>query len=140
MDIKVIVALIGLAGIGTSALVQYWLGRHSEKNKKVIETRFQAYHDLINVVSGISASGKHGEQRSLEQSQILTQSISRVVLIGSHDVVTFMHSFLTKYGHLNTDESRCAFSDIVSAMRADLSGEKVYPEKVLHESLFGKAN
>ena len=36
MDIKLIVALIGLTGVAASALIQYYLGSRSEKRKKAI--------------------------------------------------------------------------------------------------------
>ena len=67
MDIKFVVALIGLTGVLASALVQYFLGRQAEVNKKNIEVRAQAYLDLVNSVSEIAGSAKHNEVRNLEQ-------------------------------------------------------------------------
>ncbi|MGD8174262.1 hypothetical protein ACQEXU_21675 [Vibrio sp. TRT 21S02] len=34
MDIKVVVALIGIGGVLSSALVQFWLGSRTEKEEK----------------------------------------------------------------------------------------------------------
>ena len=136
MDIKLIVALIGLTGVATSALIQYYLGSRSEKRKKTIEIQSQAYLDLLNVVSEIAGSSKQGKQRNLEQLQKLTQAKSRVVLIGSNDVVEKVHIFFTKYGNLNSNDSTRAFSKVVAAMRSDLSGEKFLSDDVLYESLF----
>ena len=138
MDIKLIVAFIGLVGVGASALIQYYLGRQSEQNKKTVDIRAQAYLDFVNVVSEIAASAKHLEQRKLEQLQQLTQAKSRVVLIGSDDVVKEIHTFFTKHGVLNSDESFSAFSRIVSAMRSDLSGKNTLSSSLLSESLFAK--
>ena len=39
MDIKIVVALIGISGVGASALIQYYLGRQSEEIKKAIDIR-----------------------------------------------------------------------------------------------------
>ncbi|ABV86056.1 hypothetical protein [Shewanella pealeana] len=138
MDIKLIVALIGLVGVGASALIQYHLGKKNEHNKKEIEIRANAYLDLVNAVSEIASSIKHDEERNLEQLQRLTQAKSRVVLLGSDAVVTELHKYFTEYGVLNSDESFNAFSNIISAMRNDLSGSNTLTNKLLTESLFGK--
>ncbi len=140
MDIKVVVALMGLGGVCASALVQYYLGRQSEKNKKVVEIRSQAYLDLVNVVSEIASSAKHDEQRNLEQLQKLTQAKSRVVLIGSDNVVKELHGFFTEFGVLNSEKSFDAFSKIVAEMRIDLSGKSTLASNILAESLFGKGS
>ncbi|MEJ2766047.1 hypothetical protein VV869_19005 [Photobacterium sp. MCCC 1A19761] len=55
MDIKVIVALIGITGILLSAFVQYFLGSKSELRKKSIELRAQSYVDLIDAVAAIAS-------------------------------------------------------------------------------------
>ncbi|MCG7531070.1 hypothetical protein MHM98_06865 [Psychrobium sp. MM17-31] len=138
MDIKIIVALIGLTGVGASTLIQYYLGRRNEKTKKAIDIRAQAYLDLVNTVSEIASSAKHDEKRNLEQLQQLTQAKTRVVLIGSDDVVNEIHQFFTNYGALNTEGSFNAFSNIVAAMRSDLSGNNNLSSRVLSEALFGK--
>ncbi len=139
MDIKLVVALIGIIGVGASALIQYYLGRRNEINKKAVDIRAQAYLDLVNVVSEIASSSKHGENRNLEQLQKLTQAKSRVVLIGSDCVVKELHRFCTEYGVLNTNESFNAFSGIVAAMRLDLSGNNTLTNDLLSEALFGKS-
>ncbi|WP_159440482.1 hypothetical protein [Vibrio ruber] len=91
MDIKIIVAIIGLTGVGASALFQYYLGRQNEKPKKAIDIRAQAYLDLVNIVAEITFSVKHEEKRNLEQLQQFTRANSRVVLIGSNEVVNGLH-------------------------------------------------
>lgn len=138
MDIKLVVALISLVGVGASAIIQYYLGRQSEQNKKAGDIRAQAYLDLINVVSEIASSSKHGEQRRLEQLQQLTQAKSRVVLIGSDKVVKELHCFFVEHGSLYSNASFNAFSRIVSAMRSDLSGKNSLSNTVISESLFGE--
>jgi len=138
MDIKLIVALIGLTGVASSALIQFYLGKQSERNKKVIEIRSQAYLDLVNIVSEIASSAKHKKQRDIVQLQMLTQAKSRVILIGSDEVVKSVHAFFTEYGVLNSDDSFSAFSNIVSAMRVDLSGKNLLSDALLKESLFGR--
>ena len=138
MDIKLIVALIGLTGVAASALIQYYLGSRYEKRKKAVEIKSQAYLDLINVVSEIASSSKQGKERNLEQFQKLTQAKSRIVLIGCNDVVSNIHNFFTKYGELNSKDSLRAFSGIVTAIRSDLSDEKSLPDTMLYESLFNK--
>ena len=94
MDIKLIVAAIGIVGILTSAVVQFVLGRLSEKNKKAHEIRTQAYLDLINSVSDIASTSKLNEGKiELNQLKDLTSVKSRVVLIGSDEVVIQVHKF-----------------------------------------------
>ena len=138
MDIKLVVGLIGLVGVLTSALVQFYLGRQSEKNKKVIEIKTQAYLDLVNIVSEIASSARHGNQRNLEQLQKLTQAKSRVILIGSNNLVLKVHNFFVNHKALDSEDSFMAFSSIVQEMRKDLFGNSDIPEKLLTESLFGK--
>ncbi len=138
MDIKLVVALIGLVGVLASALVQYYLGRQAEAKKKTVEIRAQAYLDLINSVSEIAGSAKHEVERSLEQLQKLTQAKNRVVLIGSDEVIKAVNSFWMEYGSLDSEESFAAFSLIVSAMRKDLTGKSSLPINLLSEALFGK--
>ncbi|WP_026957200.1 hypothetical protein [Aliagarivorans taiwanensis] len=136
MDIKLIVALIGLSGVLASAFTQYYLGRKSERNKNVLEVRTQAYLDLINSVAELASSAKHGAKRNREQLATLIQAKSRVVLIGSNDVVLALHHFFENYPSLSSDEAYRAFSKIVAAMRSDLSGDVSLDESVLVESLF----
>jgi len=140
MDIKIVVALIGISGVGASALIQYYLGRQSEETKKAIDIRAQAYLDLLNIVSEIASSAKHNEKRNLEQLQQLIQAKSRVVLIGSDEVVGELHQFFTNYEVLNSEESFNAFTNIVAAMRSDLTGKNTLSSSVLSEALFGKSN
>lgn len=138
MNITLVVALIGLAGVLASAVVQYYLGRQAEVNKKIVEIRAQAYLDLLNSASEIAASAKYDEGRKLEQFQKLSQAKTRVVLIGSNEVVKAVNDFWMDYGVLNSNEAVFAFSSIVSAMRKDLSGQTSLPDKLLSQALFGK--
>ena len=138
MDVEFIVALIGLTGILASALVQYLLGRQSEVNKKSIEIRAQAYVDLVNSVSEIAGSAKYDDDRKLEQLQNLNKAKTRVVLIGSDDVVKAVNKFWLEFGFLNSEKAFSAFSLIVTAMRKDLSGKNSLPLELISEALFGK--
>ncbi|AWB66392.1 hypothetical protein C2869_08105 [Saccharobesus litoralis] len=137
MDIKVIVALIGLLGVLASALVQYFLGRQAETRKKLIEIRAQAYLDLVNIVSEIASSSKHSVSRQPNQLKSLTQAKTRAVLVGSDEVVEAIENFWNKFGILATDESFSAFTLIVLAMRKDLTGNNKVSESNLNSALFG---
>ncbi|MBQ4864411.1 hypothetical protein J8L98_22215 [Pseudoalteromonas sp. MMG013] len=132
MDIKLIVALIGITGVGISALIQYYLGRRNEKIKKAIDIRAQAYVDLTNIVAEIASS----KERSSEQFQQLTKAKSRVILIGSENVIHEMHSFFTNYGILDSEDAHTSFAKIIAAMRTDLSGDNKLSLNILTESLF----
>lgn len=138
MDIKLIVAMIGLIGVAASALIQFFLGRRAEKNKKIIEIRTQAYLDFINAVSEIASSAKHHDKRTLEQLQKLTQAKSRIALIGSAEVVLEMRKFFSGSAFLLTNESFLAFSMLISAMRKDLTKSDFIEIEVLRDVLFGK--
>jgi len=138
MDIKFIIALIGLTGVVVSALVQYYLGRQAESNKKTIEIRTNAYLDFVNSVSEIASSAQHNQNRSLNQLQKLNQAKTRVVLIGSDEVVNAIHTFWSKFGSLDSEDAISSFSIIISAMRKDLSGGKSLPNDILKEALFNK--
>jgi len=94
MDLKITVALIGLTGVLASVATQFFLARSTEKNKKAIEVRTNAYLDLINAVAELATSGHYGKQREQEQLAKLTQAKSRVVLIGSRSVVISLHHHL----------------------------------------------
>ena len=136
MDIKIIVALVGIFGVLVSACVQYFLGSKTEKGKKQLEIKTQAYLDFLNSVSEIASSSRHNKNRSLEQLQKLNQAKTRVVLIGSNSVVTHLHSFYQNYGNLDSDESFYSFSKIVESMRKDLSGGDSVNIEIICESLF----
>ncbi|WP_342609708.1 hypothetical protein [Vibrio tritonius] len=139
MDISIIVALIGISSVIVSAVVQFVLGRLSEKSKKTNEIRSQAYLDFLNSVSDIASTSKlRHEKMDLKQLQNLTSAKTRVVLIGSDEVVQEIHNYFNKHGRLDSDESLADFSLIVSAMRRDLSGKNTLENKILMEALFGK--
>ncbi len=137
MDIKLIVAIIGLIGVGASALIQFFLGRRAEKSKKILEIRTQAYLDFINIISEIASSAKHRDKRTLEQLQKLTQAKSRIALIGSAEVVLEMRKFFSGTNFLITDESFLAFSMLISAMRKDLTKSDSIEIGVLRDVIFG---
>ena len=139
MDIKVIVALIGILTVVTSAIVQFVLGRYTERAKKAQELRSQAYVDFVNAVSEIASSCKLNEGKiGLEYLKALTQSKSRVVLIGNDKVVQEVRNYFNKHDMLNSDESFDDFSKIVAAMRKDLYGKNKLSKEVLTEALFGR--
>jgi len=141
MDIKLIVAIIGLSGVVVSAIVQYLLGRRGDKAKKTVEIRAQAYLDLVNAVSEIASFSRvHKGSMPQEQLTKLIQAKSRVVLIGSDSVVGEVHAFFTKHEKLNTDASFDSFSKLVAAMRYDLAGKSKSDLKILTEALFGKSS
>jgi hypothetical protein len=139
MDIKLVVAVMAFSGVITSALVQYALGRKSEKSKKVIEVRSQAYLDLVNSVSEIASSSKINN--GVFEPELLTkliQSKTRVVLVGSDDVVEEVRNYFTKFGKLDSDDAFDSFSSIVAAMRLDITGSNKTSKKTLSEAIFGK--
>ncbi|OCH11870.1 hypothetical protein [Aliivibrio fischeri] len=137
MDIKIVVALIGISGVLASAIVQYLLGSKMEKSKKQIEVKSQAYLDFLNAVSEIASSAQYSEKRSVEQLQRLNQAKTRVILIGSKSVVEDLHVFFKDYGTLNSDDAYDSFSKIVKSMRNDLSGKDALNLSVICEALFG---
>ncbi len=139
MDVKVIVAIIGVCSVLVSALVQIYLGKTSESNKKRTEIKVQAYLDLINSVSSIASShaSKNHDDIRYELLKNLIQAKSRVVLVGSKDVVQEVHKFFTKHDQLKTEESMHDFSHLVIAMRKDLVGIKDSDSNKITESLFG---
>ena len=135
MDIKIVVALIGISGVLASAIVQYLLGSKMEKSKKQIEVKSQAYLDFLNAVSDIASSAQYSEKRSVEQLQKLNQAKTRVILIGSKSVVEDLHVFFKDYGTLNSDDAYDSFSKIVKSMRNDLSGKDALNLSVICEAL-----
>ena len=137
MDIKIVVALIGISGVLASAIVQYLLGSKMEKSKKQIEVKSQAYLDFVNAVSEIAISTKHTRNISVEQLQRLNQAKTRVVLIGSNKVIEDLNLFFKEYGVLDSDEAYGSFSQIVKSMRNDLSGKDALNLNVICEALFG---
>lgn len=132
MDLKIIVALIGVGSVLTSAFVQYYLGIRSEKRKNDLFLRSEAYLDFLNAVSDIAQSKK----RSPEQLTKLTQAKVRISLIGSKLVVEATHSFFKHYGSLDTEDACISFSNIVKAMRDDLAHKSDMNFDVLNELLF----
>ncbi|MDE1462906.1 hypothetical protein [Spartinivicinus poritis] len=139
MDIKVIVALIRVLGVLVSAGVQLFLGSRCEKRKKALDIKAEAYLDFLNSVSEIASSYKHNENRSLEQLQVLNKAKTRVVLIGSDEVVLSLNNFFKVYGNLNSDDANFSFSKIVKSMRKDLSDTDNISIDIVFNSLFSKA-
>jgi len=140
MDIKLIVAMIGIASVVVSAIVQFFLGRQNEKAKKAVEIKAQAYLDLVNSVSEIASTVKSNGLIEQEQLKRLIQSKSRVVLIGSDEVLKEIHAHFTAHDKLDTDESFDSFSKLILAMRHDLSGKSNIELNILSEALFGSKN
>lgn len=138
MDIGLITAFVGLIGVGLGALIQYYFGKRSNKDRKLIDIRSQAYLDLLNAVSDIASSAKYSKPRDLELLEGLNAAKTKVILIGSNEVVEEVHNFFTKYESLHTDASIKAFSSIVAAMRSDLAGKNSLSNNLLSEALFGK--
>lgn len=140
MDIKIVVAIIGICSVLISALVQFYLGRSSEANRKRTEIKAQAYLDLLNSVSHIASTAGTNRTDDLKRELLrdLIQSKSRVVLVGSKEVVQEVHQFFTKHDQLKTKESMSDFSVLVMAMRKDLVGRVDSNAKSITEALFGK--
>ena len=138
MDIRLVVGLIAFSGVMLSAIIQFWLGKHSEKTKKALEIRAQAYVNLVNAISDIASTSKiQNGSIDVDQLKNLIQAKTQVVLIGSEDVVKELHQFFIKHGSLKTNESFDDFSKLVSVMRVDLSGRHDIKLNVLSETLFG---
>ena len=132
MSIEIIVAATGILGVMASTLVQLYLGRQQEARKKIIETRAQAYMDLVNAVATIAKQGVSPD--TLEK---LTQARSRAVVVGSDGVVKAIEEFWRKHGALNTPEALSSFTLILGGMRKDLSGKNSLPNNLLKGALFG---
>lgn len=134
---NLLTAIIGIFGVAVGVIIQHYLGKRLEKNKKTTELRFNAYLDFLDIVSEIASSAKHEHHRSVEQLQKLNKSKSRVILIGGNEVVIQINKYFMTYGGLNSEDSAHAFSRIVSAMRSDLSDGALLPNHVILEALFG---
>ena len=104
---------------------------------KLSEVLSEAYLDLLNSCAEIASASKHSKERSLEQLQKLTQAKARAVLVGSDEVISAINEFWSKYGKLDTEESRSSYTTIVSVMRKDLSGKSSLSPKFLFGALFG---
>ncbi|WP_299004418.1 hypothetical protein [uncultured Shewanella sp.] len=137
MDVKLIAALVGLLGVFAGGLIQYYFGKLSEKTKKHIEIRSTAYLDLINAVSNLAGTAQFSEQRGIEQLQDLTKAKSRAIVVGSDLVVEKLHYFFNEHVSLKSHDNYIAFSDMVMAMRLDLTGKSSISLKMISEALFG---
>ena len=137
MDIKLIVALIGLAGVATSALIQFYLGRLSLLKKKAIDLKANAYVDLIQSISDIAASAKYGKGKNKEQLKKLTDAKNRVILFGSDKVILNLNAFFADHGVLDNELAFDSFSSMVSEMKRDISGKHKLSVSILREALFG---
>jgi hypothetical protein len=104
----------------------------------MLETRAQAYLDLVNSVSEIATYSKLTQGKDAAHLARLIQSKTRVVIIGSDAVVTEVHRFFADHDRLLTDASFDAFTKVMSAMRSDLAGKNKIELNVLSEALFGK--
>ncbi len=136
MDVKLVAALVGLLGVFSGGLIQYYLGQLKEKGKKHIEIRSTAYLDLIDAVSDLAGTAKFSEQRRVEQLQELTKAKSKTVVVGSDLVVEKLHFFFNEHGSLKSQDDDLAFSDMVAAMRKDLAGKGNVSIKMISEALF----
>ncbi|ATP89898.1 hypothetical protein [Aeromonas caviae] len=139
MDTSLIVACIGVVSVLASALVQYKLGRLNERSKKEEEVRTQAYLDFVNVVSEIASSSNSGNKSvDGERHRKLVSSKSRVVLLGSDQVVRSVSDFFCKHQQLSSAESYKDFTLVIMAMRKDVSVKNRLKSDELEVALFGK--
>jgi len=138
MDIKLVVALIGLTGVAASALIQFYLGKLASLSKKAIDLKGTAYVDLVQAVSSIAASSKAGKGRNAAQFEKLTDAKTRVIMFGSDKVILKFNEFFVKYGVLDNEGAANSFSSMVSEMKRDISGKHGLSDKLLQEALFGK--
>ncbi|MDX7854980.1 hypothetical protein [Aeromonas caviae] len=139
MDTSLIVACIGVVSVFVSALVQYKLGRLNERSKKEEEVRTQAYLDFVNVISEIASLSSSGNKNvDGERHRKLVSSKSRVVLLGSDQVVRSLSEFFYKHQQLSSAESYKDFTLVIMAMRKDVSVKNKLNSDELEMALFGK--
>ena len=133
MSIEIIVAATGILGVMASTLVQLYLGRQQEARKKIIETRAQAYMDLVNAVGALASQGANPDT-----NEKLLQARSRVAVLGSDGVVKAIGEFWGTHGGFNTPEGKSSFTLIIAVMRKDLSGKNSLPNNLLEGALFNR--
>jgi hypothetical protein len=131
MSIEIIVAATGILGVMASTLVQLYLGRQQEARKKIIETRAQAYMDLVNAVGALASQGANPDT-----NEKLLQAKSRAAVVGSDGVVKAIGEFWGTHGGFNTPEGKSSFTLIIAVMRKDLSGKNSLPNNLLEGALF----
>ncbi|RSD30928.1 hypothetical protein [Vibrio pectenicida] len=133
MELNLIAALIGISGVFLGALVQYVLAGKAAVTKRVMELRTDAYCKFVDSVSSIAVCEPSEHAVKLEN---LNQAKTRVILIGSQSVVSKLEVFFTRYGVLSSTEAELAFTEIIQAMRNDLSKTGSLELVNLHRSLF----
>ena len=127
MDIKVVVSLIGIGGVLSSALVQFMLGTILEKKKNNNEVRTQSYIDYINGVAELAQLSKEPNTGAGDRNIALAKVASatgRIAIYGGREVIGALAEFSQNHTRLETDESFNSFMLIVAEMRKETLNNK----------------
>ncbi|MDH5434819.1 MAG: hypothetical protein OEY19_12820 [Gammaproteobacteria bacterium] len=131
---NVLIATLPLLGVVIGALLQFILGRSSEKRKQLEVLRSEAYSTYLRSVSA-SAHMQSEKDRS-DVFKLASDAKSRIAVYGSASVIEALAKFEEAGAVLNNENSIERFISIVKAMRSDNSPMS---DKNLSLVLFGTA-
>lgn len=106
-----ITALLSILGVLAGALLQNHLGRQSQHERHLLESRNAAYIDFLEAVSLVVAAQRLGnKQREVEQLARLTHAKARICIFGEEHVVRRLAAFWEAGATLETEQEILAFT------------------------------
>lgn len=119
INVTIVAAFVGLAGLMIGATLQYLYGKRAEASKQLQALKNQAYVDFVKSVAGAAIAQKaKNKEKEFESLILLADAKSRIAVYGSKEVIEGIAIFYRKYdGLLATSEAMSKFVDVVQEMR-----------------------
>jgi hypothetical protein len=111
----VVIALLTLAGVVVSVILQFWFNCEGERRKCLDVLRAQSYVDYLHSVATAAHANAPGEQQIA--CETVADAKARIAGYGTANVVVALARFERAGAVLNNDLSSQAFAELVSAMR-----------------------
>jgi hypothetical protein len=111
------IALLPLGGVFLGALLQSWLGRKAEIEKRVELLRSEAYADFLKAVA--AAGHLRSDDEQVAASRAIADAKARIAVYGSATVIRALAKFDQGGAVLDNENSAARFVALVSAMRPD---------------------
>ena len=130
----VLTGVLPLLGVALGAGLQFMLGKSLEIGRQLKLQKGQAYADYFRAVALAATKGKAAEANGLA-----ADAKTRICIYGSPVVVKRLGEFEKLGAVIATEESQLAISELLRAMRADLSGAAPQlDDEALRWALFGQ--
>jgi len=126
-------AIVSIFGVLAGAFLQHRLGRQSQHERHLLESRNAAYIDFLEAVSLVVAAQRMGnKQREIESLARLTHAKARICIFGEEHVVRRLATFWAAGATLETEQEILAFTRFCMDIRKSLG---IMDKEFLHNEV-----